>query len=88
MAGLCQGGNEPQGSLKASDNAGEMSQGSSTDSYPAFARKGLRENPGKNLNQVTCPNRESNPGHLVSRPDVLAQGWAARADSTLSRGAI
>ncbi|KAJ4449664.1 hypothetical protein ANN_01068 [Periplaneta americana] len=48
-----------------------MSPGSSTDSYPAFARNGLRENPGKNLNQVTCPDWESNPGHLVSRPDVL-----------------
>ncbi|KAJ4448960.1 hypothetical protein ANN_00352 [Periplaneta americana] len=33
------------------DNAGEMSPGSSTESYPAFARIGLRENPGKNLNQ-------------------------------------
>ncbi|KAJ4436856.1 hypothetical protein ANN_16988 [Periplaneta americana] len=35
------------------DNAGEMSPGSSTESYPAFARIGLRENPEKkkNLNQ-------------------------------------
>ncbi|KAJ4439106.1 hypothetical protein ANN_15063 [Periplaneta americana] len=48
-----------------------MSPGSSTDSYPAFARIGLRENPGKNLNQVTFPDRDSNPGHLVSRPDAL-----------------
>ncbi|KAJ4430336.1 hypothetical protein ANN_22552 [Periplaneta americana] len=48
-----------------------MSMGSSTESYPAFARIGLRENPGKNLNQVTCPDRDSNPGHLVSRPDAL-----------------
>ncbi|KAJ4440694.1 hypothetical protein ANN_08842 [Periplaneta americana] len=48
-----------------------MSPGSSTESYPAFARIGLRENPGKNLNEVTCPNRESNPVHLVSRPDAL-----------------
>ncbi|KAJ4430085.1 hypothetical protein ANN_22294 [Periplaneta americana] len=53
------------------DNAGEMSPGSSTESYPAFARIGLRENPGKNLNQVTCPDRESNPGHLVSQPNAL-----------------
>ncbi|KAJ4448881.1 hypothetical protein ANN_00272 [Periplaneta americana] len=53
------------------DNASEMSPGSITESYPAFARIGLRENPGKNLNQVTCPDRDSNPGHLVSRPDVL-----------------
>ncbi|KAJ4443958.1 hypothetical protein ANN_05747 [Periplaneta americana] len=44
---------------------------SSTESYPAFAHIGLRENPGKNLNQVTCPDRDSNPGHLVSRPDAL-----------------
>ncbi|KAJ4428543.1 hypothetical protein ANN_24587 [Periplaneta americana] len=44
---------------------------SSTESYPEFARIGLRENPGKNLNQVTCPDRDSNPGHLVSRPDAL-----------------
>ncbi|KAJ4435977.1 hypothetical protein ANN_18601 [Periplaneta americana] len=54
-----------------SDNVGEMSPGSSTESYPAFAQIGLRENPEKNLNQVTCPDRDSNPGHLVSRPDVL-----------------
>ncbi|KAJ4425757.1 hypothetical protein ANN_27380 [Periplaneta americana] len=81
MAGLCEGGNEPAGSLKASylaseldegDNAGEMSPGSSTYSYPAFAHIGLRENPGKNLNKVTCPDRDSNPGHLVSRSDALS----------------
>ncbi|KAJ4431053.1 hypothetical protein ANN_19646 [Periplaneta americana] len=48
-----------------------MSPGSNTESYPAFAHIGLRENPGKNLNQVTCPDRESNPGHLVSRLDAL-----------------
>ncbi|KAJ4433764.1 hypothetical protein ANN_16076 [Periplaneta americana] len=48
-----------------------MSPGSNTESYPAFAHIGFRENPGKNLNQVTCPDRDSNPGHLVSRPDAL-----------------
>ncbi|KAJ4451006.1 hypothetical protein ANN_02442 [Periplaneta americana] len=48
-----------------------MNPGSSTESYPAFAHIELRENPRKNLNQVTCPNRDSNPGHLVSRPDAL-----------------
>ncbi|KAJ4430184.1 hypothetical protein ANN_22394 [Periplaneta americana] len=53
------------------DNAGEMSPESNTESYPAFADIGLRENPGKNLKQVTCPDRESNPDHLVSRPDGL-----------------
>ncbi|KAJ4445840.1 hypothetical protein ANN_12525 [Periplaneta americana] len=62
MASLCEGGNEPPGSLKAISN---------TESYPAFARIGLRENPGKNLNQVTCSEQDSNPGHLVSRPDAL-----------------
>ncbi|KAJ4445433.1 hypothetical protein ANN_07238 [Periplaneta americana] len=48
-----------------------MSPGSTTESYPVFARIGLRENLGKNLNQVTWPDRDSNPGHLVSRPDAL-----------------
>ncbi|KAJ4450832.1 hypothetical protein ANN_02263 [Periplaneta americana] len=60
-----------------------MSPGSSTESYPAFARIGLRENPGKNLNQVTCPGQESNPGHLVSRPDALTvtpQVWTPTID--------
>ncbi|KAJ4435985.1 hypothetical protein ANN_18609 [Periplaneta americana] len=32
-----------------------MSPGSSTESYPAFAHIGLRENPGKNLKQMS-PN--------------------------------
>ncbi|KAJ4447549.1 hypothetical protein ANN_09556 [Periplaneta americana] len=49
-----------------------MGPGSSTENYPAFASIGMRENLGKNLNQVTCPDRDSNPGHLVSRPDALA----------------
>ncbi|KAJ4438114.1 hypothetical protein ANN_14053 [Periplaneta americana] len=59
--------------------------GSSTESYPAFARIGLRENPGKNLNQVTCPDQDSNPGHLVSRPDALTvtpQVWTENIDMT------
>ncbi|KAJ4449838.1 hypothetical protein ANN_01244 [Periplaneta americana] len=57
-----------------------MSPGSSTESYPEFDRIGLRENPGKNLNQVTCPDRDSNPGHLVSQPDALTvtpQVWTS-----------
>ncbi|KAJ4425337.1 hypothetical protein ANN_27952, partial [Periplaneta americana] len=33
------------------DNAGEVSPRSNTESYPAYAHIGLRENPGKNLNQ-------------------------------------
>ncbi|KAJ4446392.1 hypothetical protein ANN_13088 [Periplaneta americana] len=48
-----------------------MNPGSSTENYPAFARIGLRENPRKNLNQVTCPDRDSKPARLVSRPDAL-----------------
>ncbi|KAJ4451173.1 hypothetical protein ANN_02615 [Periplaneta americana] len=48
-----------------------MSPGSNTESYPAFAHIGLMENPGKNLNQSTCPDRESNPGYLDSRLDAL-----------------
>ncbi|KAJ4430100.1 hypothetical protein ANN_22309 [Periplaneta americana] len=48
-----------------------MSPGSSTESYPAFGRIELRENPGKNLNQIICSDRDSNPDHLVSRPDAL-----------------
>ncbi|KAJ4433938.1 hypothetical protein ANN_16257 [Periplaneta americana] len=73
--------------LNEGDNAGEMSPGSSTEGYPAFARIGLRENPGKNLNQVTCTDRNSNPGHLVSRPDALTvtpQVWTR--DSILCGG--
>ncbi|KAJ4431271.1 hypothetical protein ANN_19868 [Periplaneta americana] len=53
------------------DDADEMSTRSSTESYPAFARIGLRKNPGKNLNQVTCPDWDSNPSHLVSRVALL-----------------
>ncbi|KAJ4436903.1 hypothetical protein ANN_17035 [Periplaneta americana] len=75
MVGLCEGGNEHPGYLACEgnegDNASEMSPGFSTESYPTCARIGLRENPGKNLNQVTCPDQDSNPGHLVSRPDAL-----------------
>ncbi|KAJ4439259.1 hypothetical protein ANN_07379 [Periplaneta americana] len=46
-----------------------MSPGSSTESNPAHI--GLRENPGKNLNEITFSDRESNTGHLVSQPDAL-----------------
>ncbi|KAJ4435303.1 hypothetical protein ANN_17913 [Periplaneta americana] len=51
-----------------------MSSRSSTESYPAFSQIGLRENPGKSLNQVICPDQDSNPGHLVSRPNALTIG--------------
>ncbi|KAJ4437994.1 hypothetical protein ANN_13933 [Periplaneta americana] len=65
------------------DNIVEMSPGSSTDSYPAFAPIGLRENAGKNLNQLTFPDRDSNLGHLVSRPDALIvtpQVWTSSSN--------
>ncbi|KAJ4451239.1 hypothetical protein ANN_02700 [Periplaneta americana] len=52
----------------AGDNAGEMSPGPSNESYPAFARIGLRENPGKNLNQITCPE-PGPPGFAARRSD-------------------
>ncbi|KAJ4432760.1 hypothetical protein ANN_21398 [Periplaneta americana] len=55
------------GGNRLGDNAGEMYQESSTESYPAFAHNWVEENPGRNLNQVTCPDRDSNLGHLVSR---------------------
>ncbi|KAJ4439417.1 hypothetical protein ANN_07541 [Periplaneta americana] len=48
-----------------------MSPVSITESYPAFARIGLRKNHGRNLNQVTSPDRDSNPGHLVLPSDSL-----------------
>ncbi|KAJ4431022.1 hypothetical protein ANN_19615 [Periplaneta americana] len=37
---------------KGDNAAREKSPGSSTESYPAFAHNGLRENPGKSLNQA------------------------------------
>ncbi|KAJ4435627.1 hypothetical protein ANN_18243 [Periplaneta americana] len=59
-----------------------MSPGFSTESYPAFAHIGLRENTGINLNQGTCPDRESNPDHLVSRPDALTKQQKLTAERT------
>ncbi|KAJ4449706.1 hypothetical protein ANN_01110 [Periplaneta americana] len=43
---------EEQNQQEYAGDDGELSPGSSTESYPAFAHIGLRENPGKNLNQV------------------------------------
>ncbi|KAJ4438238.1 hypothetical protein ANN_14177 [Periplaneta americana] len=48
------------------DNAGEMSPGSSTESYPAFVHIELRENPGKNLNQVILRRFINSLGYLAS----------------------
>ncbi|KAJ4433883.1 hypothetical protein ANN_16196 [Periplaneta americana] len=59
-----------------------MSPGSNTESYPAFARIGLRENPGKNLNQYFLRGKDNNGSHyhngsfasLVFTAAVAAQG--------------
>ncbi|KAJ4438882.1 hypothetical protein ANN_14835 [Periplaneta americana] len=51
------------------DNAGEMSPGSSTENYPAFAHIGLRENPGKNLNQ-TSPNLSDVADSTNTKPNT------------------
>ncbi|KAJ4451569.1 hypothetical protein ANN_03038 [Periplaneta americana] len=73
-----------------SDNAGEMSPGSSTESYPAFAHIGLRENPGKNLNQgfvkdITYTQKPRNIDELRLKitqtfqqitPLILQRTWA------------
>ncbi|KAJ4427580.1 hypothetical protein ANN_25228 [Periplaneta americana] len=48
-----------------------MSPGSSTESYPAFARIGLRGKPREKPQPDNLPDRDSNPGHLVSQPDAL-----------------
>ncbi|KAJ4452052.1 hypothetical protein ANN_03568 [Periplaneta americana] len=53
------------------DNAGEMSPGSSTESYPAFAHIGLRENPGKNLNQSQSCHGMKEKFHNLERDSNL-----------------
>ncbi|KAJ4441564.1 hypothetical protein ANN_11420 [Periplaneta americana] len=81
--------NEPPGSLKSisylaselyeDDNAGEMSPGSSTESYPAFAHIGLRENPGKSLNQVETS--------VNNTRGEIATGIASKVKKVLDRNA-
>ncbi|KAJ4434857.1 hypothetical protein ANN_23428 [Periplaneta americana] len=46
-----------------------MSPGSSTDSYPEFAHIGLRENPGKNLNQ-----KRAKTAQLLQRKEQKQEG--------------
>ncbi|KAJ4448771.1 hypothetical protein ANN_00162 [Periplaneta americana] len=60
----------------------------SIESYPAFARIEFMENPGKNLNQIICPDRDSNPGHLVLRPDALTVTPQAYNDQPESQSEI
>ncbi|KAJ4440837.1 hypothetical protein ANN_10684 [Periplaneta americana] len=55
--------------LCTGDNAGEMSPGSSTESYPAFAHVGLRENPGKKPQ----PGNLSRPGIEPGPPGFVAR---------------
>ncbi|KAJ4445714.1 hypothetical protein ANN_12399 [Periplaneta americana] len=43
----------------------------SAESYPTFAVNGFKENPGNNLNQVTCPNQDLNLGPSRSRSGML-----------------
>ncbi|KAJ4438426.1 hypothetical protein ANN_14371 [Periplaneta americana] len=45
-----------------------MSPGSSTESYPAFARIGLRENPGKNLNQLEFSSPDEHTSQIIQLP--------------------
>ncbi|KAJ4429117.1 hypothetical protein ANN_26118 [Periplaneta americana] len=105
MAGLCEGGNEPPGSLKASniiitlrgppEAPGPLDTAMSSipshracPDLPVRSQLQSKENPGKNLNQVTCPDRESNPGHLVSRPDaltVIPQAWTSQIKNTKAK---
>ncbi|KAJ4448735.1 hypothetical protein ANN_00126, partial [Periplaneta americana] len=66
MAGLCEGGNEPPGPLKAHRK------------LPSISSYWVEGKPRKKLKQLTCPDRDSNPGHLFSWPDALTvtpQEW-------------
>ncbi|KAJ4433305.1 hypothetical protein ANN_15564 [Periplaneta americana] len=59
------------------ENVGEMSPGSSIESYPAFAHIGLRENHGKNLNR---PGIEPGPPGFAAR---CANRYSTGVDSCL-----
>ncbi|KAJ4435848.1 hypothetical protein ANN_18467 [Periplaneta americana] len=50
------------------DNADEMSPGSSNESCSALAHIGLRENPGKNLNQIPYAHRPNHVTPLTTGP--------------------
>ncbi|KAJ4450934.1 hypothetical protein ANN_02369 [Periplaneta americana] len=51
-----------------------MNPGSNTESYPAFARIGLRENPGKNLNLPRPGFEPGPPGFAARRVDRYSTG--------------
>ncbi|KAJ4449198.1 hypothetical protein ANN_00595 [Periplaneta americana] len=79
MAGLCEGGNEPAGSLKAICN---------TESYPAFARIGLRENPGKKPQAGNLPRpgfEPGPPGFAARRADRYSTGVVGRTREYLEK---
>ncbi|KAJ4429857.1 hypothetical protein ANN_22061 [Periplaneta americana] len=66
MAGLCESGNEPPDSLMVSGVE-------KTRKLPSICSHGVEGKPRKKPKPVTCPDRESSPGHLVSRPDALTK---------------
>ncbi|KAJ4428998.1 hypothetical protein ANN_25994 [Periplaneta americana] len=67
-----------------------MSPGSSTESYPAFAHIGLRENPGKNLNQGLDRPASCWPhAHMPKqRWTIIQPEWRYRVVSTMILPAV
>ncbi|KAJ4451164.1 hypothetical protein ANN_02606 [Periplaneta americana] len=68
--------------FETSDNASEMSPGSSTESYPAFARIGLKENPGKKPQPDNLPQPgfgQTLTGHLEMSPGSSTESYPAFA---------
>ncbi|KAJ4445893.1 hypothetical protein ANN_12579 [Periplaneta americana] len=75
-----------------------MSPGSNTESYPAFARIGLRENPGKNLNQAKGKHQRAEGSRDLERhrwnPHQTSfkvrykrrEGWKCLPSSTIPKG--
>ncbi|KAJ4427497.1 hypothetical protein ANN_25145 [Periplaneta americana] len=57
--------------IPVNERVGLGKTGSKTNAQLSLRATMCSENPGKNLNQVTCPDQDSNPGHLVSWPDSL-----------------
>ncbi|KAJ4435655.1 hypothetical protein ANN_18271 [Periplaneta americana] len=70
------------------DNAGEMSPGSSTESYPSFAHIGLRGNPGKNLNQERVGLLAPKPGYSANFSVVGWCGFGMRLVGSLGESKI